>query len=137
MEWSESYTIGLSAIDSQHKRIFQLIRGLNEAIEAGVEISDVEKLFVVLDQYKSRHFQLEEKYMVESNYPGLKEQLEAHAHFSNRIIALRENLNQNGLTPNIVQAIQSELEEWLKEHVTSLDVVFGKYYQKKNEKQQE
>ncbi len=129
MRWKDDYKIGLPAVDSQHKRLFEIIKQLNESLRAGLKGSDVEKLFVSLDQYKTRHFQLEEKYMEECNYPGLTEQQQAHAYFMARFNELGKELSQTGMTPAIVQAIKSELAEWLKEHVTGLDMNFGKYYQ--------
>jgi len=128
MIWSDDYKIGLPVIDAQHKRLFKLIDELNEAIETGLEITDVEELLAGLDQYKTRHFQLEEKYMVESNYAGLEEQQKAHGHFSNKFKEIGEEIGKEGITPTIVQVIKEELVEWLKEHVTGLDVNFGEYY---------
>jgi len=128
MKWQEEYKINIPAIDSQHKRLFELIGELNEAIRTGLKGSHVEKLLVALDQYKTRHFQLEEKYMKECNYPGLEEQQEAHSFFMKRFAELSEELAEKGLTPGIVQAIKGELTKWVKEHVTGLDKDFGDYY---------
>jgi hemerythrin len=127
MKWSDEYQIGLPVIDSQHKRLFNLIDELNKAIETGPEITDIEELLAGLKQYATRHFQLEEKYMVESNYPGLEEQQKDHAYFTNRFKALNEEINEIGFTPAVAQVIKEELSEWLKEHVTGLDVNFGEY----------
>jgi hemerythrin len=130
MKWSDEYKIGLPTIDSQHKRLFQLIKELNEALDAGLRLINVERLLAGLDQYKTRHFQLEEKYMLESGYPGLKEQQEAHKYFTQRFKELGDELNKTGITPNVIQTIKGELTDWLKEHVTGLDLEFGKYYKK-------
>lgn len=130
MIWSDEYKIGLPAIDSQHKRLFQLIRELNEALDSGLRLVNVERLLAGLDQYKTRHFQLEEKYMQESNYPGLAEQQKSHAFFTNRFETLGKELSKTGITPDIIQTIKGELTDWLKTHVTGLDLEFGKYYQK-------
>lgn len=135
MKWSDSYKIGIPSVDSQHKRLFQLIRELNEALDAGLRIANVEKLLSGLEQYKTRHFQLEEKYMKESNYPGLAEQQQAHAYFSKRFKELGEELNQTGITPAVIKTIKDELSNWLKDHVTGLDLEFGKFYQKEGENQ--
>ena len=132
MIWSDEYKIGLPAIDSQHKRLFQLIRELNEALDAGLRLVNVERLLAGLDQYKTRHFQLEEKYMKESNYPGLEEQQKAHRYFSERFKELGEELSTTGITPDIIKTIKGELTEWLKEHVNGLDLQFGQFYQKQN-----
>jgi len=128
MTWSDEYKIGLPVIDSQHKRLFNLIDELNEAIETGLEIKDVEKLFAGLKQYTTRHFQLEEKYMMESNYPGLEEQQKSHDYFSKKFIALGNEIGEGSIKPTVIQTIKEELAQWLKSHVTGLDVKFGEYY---------
>ena len=129
MKWSDDFKIGISAVDSQHKRLFELIRELNDALQEGLKDSDIEKLLVALDQYKTRHFQLEEKYMRECEYPGLTEQENAHAYFTKRFSEIGQQVGETGITPETVQAIQGELAEWVKEHVTGLDKEFGDYYQ--------
>jgi len=128
MIWLEEYKIGSPVIDAQHKRLFKLIGELNEAIETGLEITDIEELLAGLDQYTIRHFQLEEKYMMKSNYPGLEEQQKSHADFINRFKMLGEEIDKAGITQTVVQLMKEELAEWLKEHVTGLDVKFGEYY---------
>ncbi len=137
MIWSDEYKIGLPVIDAQHKRLFKLIAELSEAIEIGLEITDIEELLAGLDQYKTRHFQLEEKYMVESNYPGLEEQQKSHAYFTNKFKEIGERIGREGITPTIVQVIEEELAEWLKGHVTGLDVNFGEYYLQQGENSSE
>ena len=128
MIWSDEYEIGLPVIDAQHKRLFKLINEVNEAIETGLKASNIEALLVGLEEYKTRHFQMEEKYMVECNYPGLEEQQKAHADFSNRFRELGEEVAKTGITPTVVRAIKAELAGWLQEHVTGLDLKFGEYY---------
>ncbi len=130
MIWSDNYKIGIPTIDAQHKRLFEIIGELQTALRTGLKSSDFERILQTLDQYKTRHFQLEEKYMAESAYPGLAEQQDAHQYFMKRFQELGEELAETGMTHPVVQAVQKELTEWLKEHVTGLDMEFGKYYQK-------
>lgn len=134
MNWSDDYLIGIPAVDSQHKRLFELLRELNEALQAGIKGAQLEKIIVSLDQYKTRHFQLEEKYMKECDYPGLSKQQEEHAYFMNRFEELGRELAQTGMTPAIVKTIQGELASWVKDHVTGLDMDFGRYYQDKEQR---
>jgi hemerythrin len=129
MKWSDDYRIGLAAVDAQHKRLFELIGDLNIALRAGLDGADLEKFLIALDQYKTRHFQLEEKYMKECSYPGLAEQQEAHASFTARFAELSEELHRTGMTSAMVNAVKEELSRWLGEHVVGLDMQFGRYYQ--------
>lgn len=130
MKWSDDYKIGLAAVDSQHKRLFELIEDLNSALRAGLSGTHLEKLLTALDQYKTRHFQLEEKYMKECSYPGLTEQQTAHAYFTARFTEVGEDLHRNGMTSAMVSDVKEELSHWVREHVTGLDMQFGRYYQK-------
>lgn len=132
MQWSNTFQIGIPAIDAQHKRLFELVNELSEALQSGLRGKDVAKLLAALDQYKTRHFQLEEKYMKESDYPGLAEQQQAHSYFTRRFSQLHDELNSAGLGPAIVRTIKQELSDWITEHVTSLDMQFGKYYQERD-----
>ncbi len=68
MKWKNEFKIGIPAIDSQHKRLFDLVFELNEALQAGLQTTHIEKLLTALDHYKTRHFQLEEKYIQECGY---------------------------------------------------------------------
>ena len=128
MEWSDEYKVGLSVVDSQYKRLFSLMAELEEALQGTVEIDVVEEILGTLEQYKSRHFQMEEKYMTESAYPGLEEQRQAHASFDKRFREIGGLLAEKGPSSELLGILHSELGEWLKNHVTSLDLEFGKYY---------
>ena len=128
MRWSNDYKIGIAAVDAQHKRLFEMVAELDEALQAGLKPTVIKELLVGLEQYKTRHFQLEEKYMHEVDYPGTAEQQEAHRSFTQQFTEIRGAFEQDGLTPAIVNTIRNELSAWLKDHVTGLDQQFGKYY---------
>ena len=128
MKWHHEYKIGIPAIDSQHKRLFELIGDLNEGLRQGLKWYQVKKLLTTLDQYKTRHFQLEEKHMKECDYPGLEEQQKAHAYFTKRFAELGKELETNGINADTVRAIKEELVDWLKDHVGGLDREFGNFY---------
>ncbi|THB70893.1 MAG: hypothetical protein D6B25_19570 [Desulfobulbaceae bacterium] len=128
-EWKDEYKIGISAVDAQHKRLFQLIGELQAAIHDGLRSSHIVSLLDSLDQYKTRHFNLEEQYMNESDYPGLAEQREAHAAFTAKFQELKSVYQDKGMSPQLVNDIKSELIGWVQDHVTGLDREFGQYYQ--------
>ncbi|MEA3469314.1 MAG: hemerythrin family protein [Thermodesulfobacteriota bacterium] len=82
-----------------------------------------------IKQYTVRHFTVEEKLMADCNYPGLDEQLEAHASFTNRFNDFFNDFKENGLTPPLVNALNNELVDWISNHITGIDQKFGDYYQ--------
>ena len=135
MEWSDDFKIGLSVVDAQHKRLFGLFAELDEALAGNVEIDVVKETLVTLEQYKTRHFQMEEKYMAECSYPKIGEQKEAHYFFTERLAELEAMLKEKGVSAAFVESVRNEIGEWLKAHVLGLDLEFGKYYQEYTQKQ--
>lgn len=130
MIWNKKYEIGIPVIDAQHKRLFAMVEELTDALQKGIRGKDITKMLAALDQYKTRHFQLEEKHMQESNYPGLAEQQRAHQYFNRRFAQFKDQLSEKGLGPEIVREMKQELQDWLTDHVTGLDLEFGEYHRK-------
>ncbi len=128
LRWHEDYKINIPTIDAQHKQLFNTYSDLHEALKAGLRPSVIEETLNRLQLYVSRHFTMEEKYMEESNYPRMAEQVEAHKYFSSRFNEILQDFNHNGLTPTIVKTIQTELGNWLGDHVSNLDMDFGRFY---------
>jgi len=128
MQWKDDYKIGIPVIDAQHKQLFLATNELSEALSKGLTPAVINSLLTHLEFYAVRHFQMEERYMMESSYPDLSEEIEEHQYFTKRFTDIKNEFTQNGLTPDIVHAIQNELSLWIKDHVLGLDQAFGAYY---------
>jgi hemerythrin len=128
MQWKDDYKIGISVIDAQHKQLFLATNELSEATTRGLTPAVIDNLLTQLEFYTIRHFQMEERYMREASYPDLPEEIEEHQYFIKRLSEIKENFQQNGLSPEIVHSIKNELSLWLKDHVLGLDLAFGAYY---------
>lgn len=128
MKWNDQLRIGIPVIDSQHKRLINMVVDLNHSVRQGLRGRVLHEALDMVYQYTVRHFQLEEKYMEESAYPKLDEQKQAHARFTERLRDLKEQLIQHGLTPAMVIEIREELNRWIKAHVIGMDMEFGEHY---------
>ncbi len=128
MHWKSDYEIGIPIIDTQHKQLFRFNDELLEAVKKGLKASAIETLLTQIKQYVARHFAMEEKYMETVNYPRMEEQLTAHRVFTARFDEIHKDFNKSGLTPDLVNAIRQELSEWITDHITGMDQIFGNYY---------
>lgn len=130
MEWQDQYKIGIPIIDTQHKHLFLASSELNDALAKGLRPATIDTCLTQVGFYVARHFAMEEQYMEASSYPGLAEQIDAHRYFTQHFSEIKNDFQQNGLSPNVVKAIQNELGVWLKNHVLGLDQAFGEFYKK-------
>ena len=127
IKWKKEYELNVSVLDAQHKQIFSCLNELEQAMKKGINSRIIEKIFQRTEQYTKRHFGLEEKYMAESNYPGLEKQQTAHKYFITSLNGIVAEFKTNGMSSSVVNSLRHQLTEWLKAHVIGLDVAFGAF----------
>ena len=96
LKWDEKYSVGISMIDEEHKKLIGI---LNKAIFAKGHNDNPEELREELKEvlremtnYALTHFETEETYMKEFNYPECQDHKEEHKDFSAGIIAYHGKL---------------------------------------------
>lgn len=98
--------------DAQHQVLFEILDLLKEPN------SDREVLLRLQD-YTVNHFALEEQYMLELDYPGRIEHMQAHARFRREISELLKGDPE--LDDMFREIISTFLTEWLTRHVFGID----------------
>jgi hemerythrin-like metal-binding protein len=124
-EWTDEYLVGISAVDFQHKRIFDCIVGILDGpsdddrlrAEAGIL-----KLLGLLQE----HFSLEETMMRTLNYPELERHIGEHRQFHADVHGLAEKFlrNKGGVSGQAIKAAQ----RWLKEHIMTSDHHYADFF---------
>lgn len=98
--------------DAQHQVLFEILDLLKEPTAD-------RQVLCRLEGYTVTHFALEEQYMLELDYPGRIEHMQAHARFRKEITELLAG-NQE-LDVLFRDIISTFLTEWLTRHVFGID----------------
>jgi hemerythrin len=119
IKWSNSFSVDVEEIDSQHKHLVSLINGLHEVMKRGAEQSEVEALLQDLLAYTEFHFDAEERLMAKANYPDLEEHRAKHAAMKQEVKRLLSLAKQGGhfVSINLMQF----LKNWLSRHIVGTD----------------
>ena len=98
--------------DAQHQVLFEILDLLKEPTAD-------RQVLCRLDDYTDYHFALEEQYMLELDYPGREEHIQAHQRFRKEISQLLQGTDE----PDAVfrEIIATFLTEWLTRHVFGID----------------
>ena len=98
--------------DAQHQVLFEILDLLKEPTAD-------RQVLCRLEDYTDYHFSLEEQYMLELNYPGRREHIQAHERFRREITQLLQGEEE----PDAVfrEIISTFLTEWLTRHVFGID----------------
>jgi hemerythrin len=119
IEWDDKYSVGLSIIDEEHKKLIGL---LNKAIFAKGHNDNPEEIRELLRKmfsYAMMHFRTEEAYMKEFNYPERQDHKEEHQDFSTETIAYHDKLIKGDY--QIANEILEYLKWWLVNHIQGTD----------------
>lgn len=127
IQWRDSLSIGVEAIDSQHKELLTRFDRLLNACESGQGIEELQKLMTFLEDYVHTHFNDEEALQKLHRFPGYAEHHQQHLYFIGRIKALREEVNSAGVLVHNVIETNNLLLKWFLNHISKVDAELGRF----------
>ncbi|RUM95191.1 hemerythrin-like metal-binding protein [Pseudaminobacter arsenicus] len=78
IEWKSHYSVGVEAVDHEHRELIDLINELHESLVADAAQPDVTAFLGEIFRGISAHFALEERFMREHGYDQFDEHKQAH-----------------------------------------------------------
>lgn len=127
IEWRESLTTGVVAIDNQHKELLQRFDSLLKACRDGKGIAELKGLLDFLSDYVFTHFRDEEEIQRLHDYPGYEKHKKEHEAFVVRLNALRQETEMQGVAVHHVMETNNLLLKWLINHISVVDKELGKF----------
>lgn len=125
IEWNENYSVGVVELDEQHKKLFKVINTMFEADDLSVNSKTITDLLTDVVEYAFVHFETEERYMSESEYPDLASHIRAHDIFRKKVDELRTA--QMAKNKNMPSDMIRFLYEWLVNHIMFCDKKYMPY----------
>ena len=125
MEWTPDLSVGVKAIEDQHK---ELIRRMN-IFFASMEGDDRKKVLDMLGflgEYVVSHFRDEEALQVKHNYPGYLEHRRIHQDFVRDVQKLTADIEKS-YTVATKSLVGMTLTRWLTLHIRKEDKAVGDY----------
>jgi hemerythrin-like metal-binding protein len=117
--WGPKLEIGIGIVDSQHRRLVDLINQLNEAMEGGRGVAVVGETLEGLIDYTHTHFRTEEDLLKEHNYEDYDLHRREHRIFTDQIEIYRDRLDAGSL--RISSEVMEYMRGWLLTHIGSSD----------------
>lgn len=120
--WEDSFCTGIELIDTQHRKLVELLNLLASRMAFRSDDIEVGEIFDGLLEYASYHFASEEAIWAE-HLAG--EEMEAahqetHSGFVEKIVALRQELN-GGQIDRVAEEALGFLARWLASHILEND----------------
>jgi hemerythrin len=123
MTWSNSYSVGVQAIDSQHHVLFDIINELHAAMMKGQAQSLTGPLLKKLLEYTRTHFTAEEAMLTAAKYPGLPEHKIKHRDLIKQVEEYVVRHEKGEVSVNI--QLLNFVRDWLTSHIQKVDKEYG------------
>lgn len=119
VQWQESYSVGIAAIDKQHKMLLSYINQLHRSIHNGGDTATLLEILDSLAGYAFTHFSTEEIFFANSGYPQAEAHTRVHREFEQKVIQFREAVLDKKADVDVT--VLEFLKEWLLEHIQKMD----------------
>jgi hemerythrin len=130
VEWSDSYSLGIKMIDDQHKGLLDIVNDLYSH-STGNEFEEMLYFKDVIHQaveYIKNHFQVEEKLLIATKYPGYAEHKKAHDQFTLTVVTSAKDF-QSGKR-FVMEKFAHFLRDWILSHIAVMDQDYATYLRK-------
>ncbi|MBL4823111.1 MAG: bacteriohemerythrin [Colwellia sp.] len=126
--WNEGMSVGIDAIDEDHKQIIAILAKLTSADHGETSKQTINAIFTELEHYVSLHFAREEALLEQICYADITAHKASHQNFIEQLPLLKQQwLTEDCLACS--EKITTFLHQWLVKHilVEDLDYVSSVY----------
>ncbi|HDY88540.1 MAG TPA: bacteriohemerythrin [bacterium] len=127
--WSDKLSIGITAIDEEHRNLVLLLNRFQKSVSAGSGREKIVSVFEKLLDYTVTHFKNEEEFMQKYDYPETDNQVQEHRALTKTVMELNKD-KRYVFQENICEFLNS----WLKEHIMGTDKKLGEFLNKQGVK---
>lgn len=117
--WNESYSVHVDQFDAQHRKLFEIINSLADAMRVGKGEDVIREVVGQLAVYTRTHFLQEEVAMRQTGYPELATHQAQHSKLIADVEKYKKELDE-GHKPNLV-AVLNFVQNWLVQHIQKTD----------------
>ena len=122
IKWEDKYSVNISMLDEEHKKIIDTINALTVAQQQNYTLDKVAEIINDIITYKKEHFKSEENYMIKFKYPEYQSHKEEHVKFLERITFYHNRLILNDyIVENNIFDILKYFKQWITEHIQTVD----------------
>ena len=124
--WGTQYHIGVEAMDKEHEILIKKINILIEAMNTD-NFTIIERDFSDLLDYVVEHFEDEELFLQEINYPQYASHKKIHENLVNNMRDFGKKISERDLDK---RELSSFLQNWLITHILGVDMKYADFFNK-------
>ena len=125
INWDSHLSIGIPAMDQQHKKMADIINQFHLGVRSGVEVEKLSLLLTALSQVTAAHLEEEELLMEKAGFPHLDDHKLGHAKIVDQLALMQKKLDE-GTKPSLTESAVF-FKGWFVSHIQKDDRDLGVY----------
>ena len=125
LEWQNEYSVGVKELDDQHQQLLTIINTLLKEQHETYNADTLTESISSIIHHAYIHFATEERYLVQGNYPSIRQHVLEHVDFIMKTLELSLKVKE-GATDSRLELL-SYLKGWYSSHVLGLDRLYIPY----------
>jgi hemerythrin len=130
LDWKDEYSVGIEAVDYEHKQLIDLINRLHDRLNEADSKITVPRFFGDLLKAIAAHFALEERLMREAGYGALEAHKEDHERLLDDLREMMDAFEWSEEVDSVELALR--LDAWFSRHFRTHDAqlhhTFGSHH---------
>lgn len=124
--WKPEYSVSVSILDCQHKKLFDLAQTLQDAMSAGKGREVLARCLNDLVAYTKSHFAEEESLLARHNYSELPQHRMQHSQLIEKISEFQNLFNSGNAFISI--ELMDFIQDWIEKHIMQTDYSYGNFF---------
>jgi diguanylate cyclase (GGDEF)-like protein/hemerythrin-like metal-binding protein len=124
LSWNEGMSVGVEALDNDHKKIIIIINAIAEAINSESTEQVINQVFNELEDYVNDHFTREEAFMQKISHDELNQHKQGHQDFIKKIPEFKSLLFRSE-SLEVIEKINRYLHDWIIHHILIEDMAYS------------
>ncbi len=130
LTWKEEYSVGIEALDKDHRKLLNLINQFQTAALYRTGIEFEQEAFDALVEYTRTHFNREEALMEEHGYPDFEAHQDLHRKMITQVEeSMAQHANEGRQVP--LERTVEFLQDWLLNHINGTDQKYSEFLKSK------
>ena len=120
--WKEEFSVGVALLDDDHRQLLEIVGRLYQALSSGAERQVPLRICDELIEHTLVHFEHEEHWFDNLQYPRASEHRRMHDKLKQRIVEYRAQLGAE--PPPALEQLEL-FTDWLAHHISGEDRSYG------------
>jgi hemerythrin len=131
IEWDDSYLLGITEIDNQHKKLLAVANDLYDTASGSTDryVLKMSKVLKSLTDYTVYHFSEEEKFMTKYGYPSVSVHKVEHDSFVNEVNQQIQKLSSGSREDALL--FYDFVANWVLTHIAKEDRIWAAFVKPK------